>query len=81
MILIAINDISKMQTIHLILIEHNIVSIRFIGLQNRKGGLWFYFEIYEEYASSAITLVMDFGEGWILVAGPSPREWPLVACV
>ena len=77
----SIIQLAKNSTATIILIEHNIVSIRFIGLQNRKGGLWFYFEIYEEYASSAITLVMDFGEGWILVAGPSPREWPLVACV
>lgn len=77
----SIIQLAKNSTATIILIEHNIVSIRFIGLQNRRGGLWFYFEIYEEYASSAITLVMDFGEGRILVAGPSPREWPLVACV
>lgn len=77
----SIIQLDKNSTATIILIEHNIVSIRFIGLQNRRGGLWFYFEIYEEYASSAITLVMDFGEGRILVAGPSPREWPLVACV
>ena len=77
----SIIQLDKNSTATIILIEHNIVSIRFIGLQNRRGGLWFYFEIYEEYASSAITLVMDFGEGRILVAGPSPREWTLVACV